>query len=57
MGGRRPEGHITNPRNKRMEERSRRQRGMESSSEGRPGPRNGCTAMDGWMDDKVICFC
>jgi hypothetical protein len=26
MGGRRPEGHVTDPRNMRMEEMSRRQR-------------------------------
>ena len=61
MGGRRPEGHITNPRNTRMEETSRRQRRREASSEGRPGPRNDCSAMDGWMDgwmdDQVIRLC
>jgi hypothetical protein len=33
MGGRRPEGHITDPRNTRKEEMSRRQRRMEVSSE------------------------
>ena len=33
MGGRRPEGHVTDPENSRMEETSRRQRRMEASSE------------------------
>ena len=37
MGGRRPEGHITDRRNTRMEETSRRQRRMEGSSEGGQG--------------------
>jgi hypothetical protein len=38
MGGRRPEGHITDcSRNTRMEETSRRQRRMEGSSEGGQG--------------------
>jgi len=41
---------ITNPRNTRMEETSRRQRRREASSESRPGPRRGCSAVDGWMD-------
>jgi hypothetical protein len=34
MEGRRPEGHITDPRNKRMEETSRRQRRVVASSQG-----------------------
>jgi len=38
MGGRRPEGHIKDPRNRRMEKTSRRQRGMEVPSEGGHGP-------------------
>jgi hypothetical protein len=38
MRGRRPEGHITDTRNERMKETSRRQRGMEESSEGAQGP-------------------
>ena len=38
MGGRRPDGHIIDPRNKRMEEISRRQRRTEASSEGHQGP-------------------
>jgi len=33
-GGSRPEGHITDPRNTRKEEMSRRQRRVEVSSEG-----------------------
>jgi len=35
MAGRRPEGHITDPRSKRMKETSRRRKRMETSSEGR----------------------
>jgi hypothetical protein len=38
VGGCYMEGHITDPRNKRMEEMSRRQRRMEVSSEGSQGP-------------------
>ena len=34
LAGRRPEGHITNPRRKGMEETSRKQRRTETSSEG-----------------------
>jgi len=37
-GGRRLDGHITDPRNKRMEETSRRQGRMEASSEEGQGP-------------------
>jgi hypothetical protein len=38
LGGRRPEGHITDPRNSRIVERNIRQRRMEASSEGGQGP-------------------
>jgi len=38
MEGRRPEGHITDPRNTRMKETSKRQRRIEASSEGDQGP-------------------
>jgi len=38
MGGHHPEGHVTYPRNMRMEEMSRRRRRMEVSSEGGQGP-------------------
>ena len=38
MGGRRPEGHITDPRNEWLDETSRRQRTMDTSSEGGQGP-------------------
>jgi hypothetical protein len=38
MGGRCPEGHITDPRNKRMEEMQRRQRRMVVSTVGGQGP-------------------
>jgi len=49
MGGRRPDGHITGPRNTRMEEMSRRQRIMEASSEGGQGPEGAVAPwMDGW---------
>jgi len=34
MGGRRPKGHFTGPRNKRMEKTSKRQRRIEVSCEG-----------------------
>jgi hypothetical protein len=37
MGGRRPEGHITDPRNARMEQKRRRQRKMEAPFEGGQG--------------------
>ena len=37
MGGGRPEGHTTYPRNMRKEEMSRRQKRMEVSSEGVQG--------------------
>jgi len=38
MGGHHPEGHITNPRNTRMEKTSRKQRRMETFSEGGQTP-------------------
>ena len=38
MGGRRLERHITDPRNKRIEETNRRQRRTEASSEVGQGP-------------------
>jgi len=38
MGGRRPEGHITDPRNTRVKETSSRQRRMGASSEGDQSP-------------------
>jgi len=38
MGGRRLEGHTADPRSKRVDETSRRQRRMEASSEGGQGP-------------------
>ena len=38
MGGHRPEGHCTDPGNERMEETSRRRRGMEASAEGGQDP-------------------
>ena len=47
MEGGRLEGHIMDPRNKRMEETSRRQGRMEASSEGGQGPERGCSTIDG----------
>jgi len=38
MEGRRPDRHITDPRNKRLEETSRRKRRIEASSEVGQGP-------------------
>ena len=38
MEGCRPEGHVTDPMIKKMNETSRRQRRMEVSSEGGQGP-------------------
>jgi len=38
MGGCCPKGHITDPRNKRMEEMSRRQRRIVAFSGGGQGP-------------------
>jgi len=37
MGGHHPEGHIIDPRNKMLEEISRRQKRMVASSEGGQG--------------------
>jgi hypothetical protein len=54
MGGRRSEGHITDHRNKRMEETSGRQRRMEASSEGGQYPEGAVAPlMDGWVDGLV----
>jgi hypothetical protein len=51
MRGRRSEGHVTNPRNRRMEEMSRRQRRMEASSEGGQSPEGAVAPwMDGWKN-------
>jgi len=54
MEGRRPEGHITYPRNNRMEETSRRQRKIETSSEGDEGPEGPVAP---WMDGSDIAHC
>jgi hypothetical protein len=42
-GGPRLDGHITDPRNKRMEETSRRQGRMEASSKGGQGTEGAVT--------------
>jgi hypothetical protein len=48
MGGRHPEGHITDPRNTKMEEPSRRQRRLEASPEGGQGAKGAVAPL---MDD------
>jgi hypothetical protein len=49
MGGRRLDGYIRGPRNTRMEETSRRQRIMETSSERGQGSEGAVApSMDGW---------
>jgi hypothetical protein len=49
MGGRRPEGHVTNPMNIRME-MSRRRRRREASSEGGQSPAGAVgPSLDGWI--------
>ena len=47
MEGRRPAGHITAHRGKRLKETRRRQRRMGASSERGHGPRRGCGAIGG----------
>lgn len=54
MGGYCPEGHITGPRNRRLEETSRRQRRKEVSSDGGQGPSRDCSALDGMECDKRV---
>jgi hypothetical protein len=48
MGGCYPEENITDPRNTRMEEMSRRQRRMEASSEEGQGPEGAVTPYMEW---------
>jgi hypothetical protein len=48
MGGRRPEGHVTDPRNVRMKEMSRRQRRIEEYSEGGQGPEGAAVPQMEW---------
>jgi hypothetical protein len=49
MGGHRLVGHITDPRNTRMEETSRRERRMTASSKGSQGPEGTVVPqMDDW---------
>jgi len=48
MGVHRLEGHITDPRNKRLEETSRRQRRREVSSEGCQGPEGAVAPSMEW---------
>jgi hypothetical protein len=51
MERRRLEGQITGPRNKKMEQTSRRVRRMVAFSEGGQGPEGAVAPwMDGWMD-------
>jgi len=53
MEVRRPEGHTTDHRSKRIKETSRRQNNGGVFG-GRPGPRRGRNAVDEWMDVYVI---
>ena len=53
MGGHHLDGHITDPRNTRMEETSGRQRRTKASPEGGQGPE-GAVVPDGWIVDKKI---
>jgi hypothetical protein len=48
MGGRRPEGHITDPKNTRIENTSRRQRRMGASSEGGQAPKGAVAPYMEW---------
>ena len=48
MGGRRPDGPIRDPRNKSLEETSRKQRRMEASCEGGQGPEGAVAPYMGW---------
>ena len=64
MGGRRPEGHVTGPRNTRTEETSRRQRRMEASSEGDQGPEGAAAPQmelpkreKGGRERECVCVC
>jgi hypothetical protein len=48
MGGRHPEGHITDPRNRRMKKTSRRQRRMEAPCEAGHGPEGSVATQTEW---------
>jgi hypothetical protein len=48
MGGGRLEGNVTDPRNARMEETSRRLRRLETSSEGSRGPEGAVVPSMEW---------
>ena len=55
MGGRRLEEHSTDSRNKRMEEKSRRQRIMKTSVEGDKDPEWAVASrMDVWLDGRTL---
>jgi hypothetical protein len=47
MEGRRPEGHITGPRNKRMKVDGQKIEKNGGVFWGSPGPRRGCWAIEG----------
>jgi len=53
MGVRRPEGHIADHRNKRMEVTSRRPRRMEASSKRSQGPEGAVAPLMEW--NRKIC--
>jgi len=54
MGGRRPDGRITDPRNTRMEETSRRQRIMEASSEAGRGSEGAAAPLLDGMEQHLV---
>jgi hypothetical protein len=47
---------VTDIRDARMEEKSRKQGRKEAAFDGRPRPGRGCSATDGWMDIHVCTF-
>jgi hypothetical protein len=56
MVGRRPEGHIKDPRNTRMEQTSRRQRKMDAFSERDQGPEGTVAPRMKWMNGWLVLF-
>jgi len=54
IGGRCPEGHVTHPRNMRMEEPSRTRRRMEASSDGGQGPEGAVAQFIRWLYSHCI---
>ena len=56
MEGRRPERHITDPRNNSIQETSRRQRRTEASSEGGQGPDGAVAPCMEWNPESFSRF-